>query len=47
MSFQDFADLFDPVIDKRHAGYPKDAKHPTDLDASKVILKFWSIIPDT
>ena len=36
MSFQDFKELFDPVIDARHAGYPADAKHPTDLDASKV-----------
>ena len=33
---QVFADLFDPVIDERHAGYPKDAKHPTDLDATKL-----------
>lgn len=31
-----FADLFDPVIDERHAGYPKSAKHPTDLDPSKL-----------
>ena len=31
-----FADLFDPVIDERHGGYPKSAKHPTDLDASKL-----------
>ena len=31
-----FADLFDPVIDERHNGYPKTAVHPTDLDASKL-----------
>lgn len=31
-----FADLFDPVIDERHSGYPKDAVHPTDLDSSKL-----------
>lgn len=33
---QVFADLFDPVIDERHGGYPKNATHPTDLDSSKV-----------
>ena len=33
---QVFADLFDPVIDERHSGYPKTAKHPTDLDSSKL-----------
>ena len=33
---QVFADLFDPVIDERHNGYPKTAVHPTDLDASKL-----------
>ena len=33
---QVFADLFDPVIDERHSGYPKSAIHPTDLDASKL-----------
>lgn len=31
-----FADLFDPVIDERHSGYPKTAVHPTDLDSSKL-----------
>ena len=35
-SYDVFADLFDPVIDERHGGYPKDAKHPTDLDSSKL-----------
>lgn len=34
-----FAELFDPVIKDRHNGYdPRTMKHPTDLDASKVIL---------
>lgn len=32
-----FADLFDPVIDERHGGYPKSAIHPTDLDYTKVL----------
>lgn len=31
-----FAELFDPVIDERHGGYPKNAVHPTDLDSSKL-----------
>ena len=31
-----FAELFDPVIDERHGGYPKTAVHPTDLDSSKL-----------
>merc|ERR1719305_190465 len=31
-----FKDLFDPVIDIRHGGYKPDAKHPTDLDISKL-----------
>ncbi|XP_070536827.1 creatine kinase U-type, mitochondrial-like [Ptychodera flava] len=35
-SYEVFADLFDPVIDDRFNGYPKDAIHPTDMDASKV-----------
>ena len=35
-SYDVFADLFDPVIDERHGGYPKSAIHPTDLDSSKV-----------
>lgn len=34
--FQVFAELFDPVIDERHGGYPKTAIHPTDLDSSKL-----------
>ena len=35
-SFETFRLLFDPVIDARHNGYPADAKHPTDLDYSKL-----------
>ncbi len=35
-SYEVFAELFDPIIDARHGGYPKDALHPTDLDSSKV-----------
>merc|ERR1719460_2325710 len=31
-----FKELFDPVIDIRHGGYKPDAKHPTDLDISKL-----------
>jgi len=35
-SYSLFKDLFDPVIDARHGGYPADAIHPTCLDLSKV-----------
>ena len=35
-SYEVFKDLFDPVIDIRHGGYAPDAKHPTDLDISKL-----------
>lgn len=35
-SYETFKLLFDPVIDQRHGGYPADAKHPTDLDCSKL-----------
>merc|ERR1712240_577747 len=31
-SYEVFADLLDPVIDGRHNGYGKDAKHKTDLN---------------
>lgn len=31
-SYEVFADLLDPVIDKRHGGYSKDKKHTTDLN---------------
>merc|ERR1719163_963599 len=35
-SYEVFKDLFDPVIDARHSGYPPDAKQPTNLDLSKL-----------
>merc|ERR1719408_493126 len=35
-SYEVFKELFDPVIDLRHGGYAADAKHPTDLDTSKL-----------
>jgi len=35
-SYELFAELFDPVISARHNGYAADAKHPTDLDVSKL-----------
>ncbi|XP_039531310.1 creatine kinase, mitochondrial 2a (sarcomeric) isoform X1 [Pimephales promelas] len=42
-SYEVFAEIFDPVIKDRHNGYdPKTMKHPTDLDASKVQIRFIS-----
>ena len=38
-SFELFKDLFDPVISARHNGFAADAKHPTDLDISKIRCK--------
>jgi creatine kinase len=35
-SYDVLADLFDPIIDGRHGGYPKDAKHKTDLNPDKL-----------
>lgn len=35
-SYEVFADIFDPVIEGSHGGYPKTATHRTDLDPSKV-----------
>ena len=35
-SYETFKDLFDPVISDRHGGYSANAKHPTDLDSSKI-----------
>jgi len=35
-SYEVFKELFDPVIDERHGGYGPDAKHPSDMDASKI-----------
>jgi len=31
-SYTVFADLFEPVLSARHGGYPKDGKHPTDMN---------------
>jgi len=31
-TYEVFADLLDPIIEKRHNGYPKDGKHKTDLN---------------
>jgi creatine kinase len=31
-----FKELFDPIIDARHGGYPADAIHPTNLDLNQV-----------
>lgn len=36
-SYQVFADLLDPVIEARHNGYKKDAKHVTDLNPDNLI----------
>ncbi|XP_032237629.2 creatine kinase, flagellar isoform X1 [Nematostella vectensis] len=36
-SYDVFADMFDPVIEKRHNGYKKTAKHKTDLNPSNLI----------
>merc|ERR1719359_56725 len=35
-SYEVFKELFDPVIDARHSGYPPDAKQPTNLDLDKL-----------
>merc|ERR1719473_651419 len=35
-SYEVFKELFDPVIDIRHGGYAPSAKHPTDMDVSKL-----------
>jgi len=32
-----FASLFDPVIDARHGGFPKDAKHVSDMNISNIV----------
>jgi creatine kinase len=37
-SYEVFKELFDPVIDIRHGGYKPMAKHPTDLDTSKLSM---------
>lgn len=35
-SYELFKEFFDPVISDRHGGYAPDAKHPTDLDFTKI-----------
>merc|ERR1719199_1101952 len=35
-SYETFKELFDPVIDARHSGYPPEAKQPTNLDISQL-----------
>ncbi|EEQ99989.1 Creatine kinase M-type, putative [Perkinsus marinus ATCC 50983] len=35
-SYEVFKELFDPVIDRRHGGFPANATHITDLDFTKV-----------
>jgi len=35
-SYETFKELFDPVISERHAGYGPEAKHPSDMDISKI-----------
>jgi len=35
-SYELFREFFDPVISARHNGYAPDAKHPTDLDVTKI-----------
>merc|ERR1719460_2434105 len=37
-SYEVFKELFDPVIAIRHNGYKANAKHPTDLDVSKLSM---------
>ncbi|KAJ7376391.1 hypothetical protein OS493_034913 [Desmophyllum pertusum] len=36
-TYEVFADFFDPVIEKRHGGYKKTAKHKTDLNPEHLI----------
>lgn len=36
-SYEVFADLFDPVIEKRHGGYQKTDRHRTDLNPENLI----------
>eukprot|EP00794_Sanderia_malayensis_P017752 gene17752-biopygen15205 len=36
-TYEVFSEFFDPVIDMRHGGYPKTAKHETDLDPSHLV----------
>lgn len=43
-TYQVFADLMDPIIENRHGGYKKDAKHKTDMNPSN--LKGGQLDPD-
>nr|BAG71436.1 creatine kinase Mt-CK4 [Molgula tectiformis] len=36
-SYEVWAELFDKIISERHGGYGKNRRHPTDLDASKLV----------
>lgn len=36
-SYDVFADMFDPVIEGRHNGYKKDARHKTDLNPDNLV----------
>lgn len=36
-SYDVFAELLDPVIEKRHGGYTKDMKHKTDLNSDALV----------
>eukprot|EP00795_Rhopilema_esculentum_P001967 gene1967-17511_t len=36
-SYDVFSEFFDLIIDGRHGGYPKEAKHVTDLDHNKLV----------
>lgn len=36
-SYEEFAELFDPIIEERHNGFGKNDTHVTDLDASKIV----------
>lgn len=35
-SYTVFADLFEPVLSARHGGYPRNAKHPTDMNPANL-----------
>lgn len=35
-SYTTFKELFDPVISRRHGGYPPHAKHPTDMNINNL-----------
>jgi len=35
-SYTVFADLFEPVLSARHGGYPRNGKHPTDMNPANL-----------